>query len=38
MRTVLIVTHDRDLIERADRVFVLEKGDLSERRKGLVTR
>jgi putative ABC transport system ATP-binding protein len=35
MRTVLIVTHDRDLIERADRVFVLEKGDLSERRKGL---
>ncbi len=31
-RTVIIVTHDRDLIERADRVFVLERGRLFERR------
>jgi putative ABC transport system ATP-binding protein len=29
--TVLVVTHDRDLIGRADRVFVLEEGRLSER-------
>jgi putative ABC transport system ATP-binding protein len=28
LRTVLVVTHDRDLIERADRVFVLEGGRL----------
>jgi putative ABC transport system ATP-binding protein len=30
-RTVLVVTHDRDVIERADRVFVLENGTLTER-------
>jgi putative ABC transport system ATP-binding protein len=29
--TVLVVTHDRDLLERADRVFVLESGVLRER-------
>ena len=29
--TVLVVTHDRDLLERADRVFVLEDGLLRER-------
>jgi putative ABC transport system ATP-binding protein len=29
-RTVLVVTHDRDVILRADRVFVLEHGVLSE--------
>ena len=29
-RTVLVVTHDRDVVERADRVFVLERGVLSE--------
>jgi putative ABC transport system ATP-binding protein len=32
-RTVLVVTHDRDLVARADRVFVLEKGELRERTK-----
>ncbi len=32
-RTVIIVTHDRDLIERADRVFLLEAGSLHERAK-----
>jgi putative ABC transport system ATP-binding protein len=31
-RTVLVVTHDRDLIDRADRVFVLEGGELCENR------
>jgi putative ABC transport system ATP-binding protein len=30
--TVLVVTHDRDLMNRADRVFVLEEGRLSELR------
>jgi len=29
-RTVLVVTHDRDVLERADRVFVLENGALTE--------
>jgi putative ABC transport system ATP-binding protein len=29
-RTVLVVTHDRDVVARADRVFVLEHGVLSE--------
>jgi putative ABC transport system ATP-binding protein len=29
-RTVLVVTHDRDIVRRADRVFVLEHGALSE--------
>jgi len=29
-RTVLVVTHDRDVLERADRVFVLESGALTE--------
>ena len=29
--TVLVVTHDRDLLERADRVFALESGLLRER-------
>jgi putative ABC transport system ATP-binding protein len=33
LRTVLIVTHDRDLIARADRVFALEGGELHERPK-----
>ena len=33
-RTVLVVTHDRDVIERADRVFVLEHGVLAEHPKG----
>ncbi len=32
-RTVVVVTHDRDLIERADRVFALERGRLFERPK-----
>jgi putative ABC transport system ATP-binding protein len=32
-RTVLVVTHDSDLIERGDRVFVLERGALVERAK-----
>jgi putative ABC transport system ATP-binding protein len=30
-RTVLVVTHDRDVVLRADRVFVLEHGVLSEK-------
>jgi putative ABC transport system ATP-binding protein len=30
-RTVLVVTHDRDVVERADRVLVLEHGVLTER-------
>ncbi|HKQ70212.1 MAG TPA: ABC transporter ATP-binding protein [Polyangiaceae bacterium] len=34
--TVLIVTHDRDLIERADRIFVLERGELARRAKSEV--
>jgi putative ABC transport system ATP-binding protein len=29
-RTVLVVTHDRDIVRRADRVFVLEHGVLIE--------
>jgi putative ABC transport system ATP-binding protein len=29
-RTVLVVTHDRDIVRRADRVFVLEHGVLTE--------
>jgi putative ABC transport system ATP-binding protein len=29
-RTVLVVTHDRDVLARADRVFVLENGALTE--------
>ena len=29
-RTVLVVTHDRDVLERADRVFMLENGALTE--------
>jgi len=29
-RTVLVVTHDRDVVARADRVFVLEHGVLTE--------
>ena len=29
-RTVLVVTHDRDVIARADRVFTLEQGRLTE--------
>jgi putative ABC transport system ATP-binding protein len=29
-RTVLVVTHDRDVVARADRVFVLENGALVE--------
>jgi putative ABC transport system ATP-binding protein len=32
-RTVLVVTHDRDVVARADRVFVLERGVLSEQAK-----
>jgi putative ABC transport system ATP-binding protein len=32
-RTVLVVTHDHDVIERADRVFVLEHGVLREQSK-----
>jgi hypothetical protein len=31
---VLVATHDRDLIERADRVFVLEGGGLREGQAG----
>jgi putative ABC transport system ATP-binding protein len=37
-RTVLVVTHDRDLIDRADRVFLLEAGALHERPKNGVLR
>jgi putative ABC transport system ATP-binding protein len=37
-RTVLVVTHDRDLIDRADRVFLLEAGELHERPKNGVLR
>jgi putative ABC transport system ATP-binding protein len=33
-RTVLVVTHDRDVVLRADRVFVLEHGVLSEKPHG----
>ena len=33
-RTVLVVTHDRDVVERADRIFVLEDGVLTEQPKG----
>ena len=29
-RTVLVVTHDRDVVARADRVFMLEQGVLTE--------
>jgi len=29
-RTVLVVTHDRDVVARADRVFTLEQGRLAE--------
>jgi putative ABC transport system ATP-binding protein len=32
-RTVLVVTHDRDLIDRADRVLLLERGELREQAK-----
>jgi putative ABC transport system ATP-binding protein len=32
-RTVLVVTHDRDVVLRADRVFMLEHGVLSEQSK-----
>ena len=34
-RTVLVVTHDRDVVARADRVFVLEHGVLTERAKSV---
>jgi len=37
-RTVLIVTHDRELVARADRVFALERGELVERPRGAVER
>ena len=30
LRTVLVVTHDRDVVARADRVFLLEHGVLTE--------
>jgi putative ABC transport system ATP-binding protein len=33
-RTVLVVTHDRDVVARADRVFTLEHGVLTEHAKG----
>jgi len=33
-RTVLVVTHDRDVVARADRVFALEHGVLTEQAKG----
>ena len=33
-RTVLVVTHDRDVVARADRVFTLEHGVLTEHPKG----
>jgi putative ABC transport system ATP-binding protein len=36
--TVLVVTHDRDLLARADRVFVLEGGVLRERSAADVSR
>ena len=32
-RTVLVVTHDSDVVERADRIFVLENGVLTEQPK-----
>jgi putative ABC transport system ATP-binding protein len=34
-RTVLVVTHDRDVLARADRVFVLENGTLIEQPKAV---
>jgi putative ABC transport system ATP-binding protein len=34
-RTVLVVTHDRDVLARADRVFVLENGALTEHPRAL---
>jgi putative ABC transport system ATP-binding protein len=35
-RTVLVVTHDRDVVARADRVFVLEHGVLTEQNRRAV--